>query len=154
MILDARRNNPFISRMVMNRVSTRAVARGLSAVEPAHGEVVFYTAARDGSTALDGKGGNSPFAAALVKHVDEDGVELGRFFRRVTSTVLAATGNQQEPFVYGRMPDEDFLFQAAQVIFCPASGCSAGGGMNWRRSPHPVLLPLGEGTVRHAPSVI
>jgi tetratricopeptide (TPR) repeat protein len=109
-VLDACRNNPFISRMVMNRVSTRAVARGLTAVEPSHGEVVFY-AARDGSVASDGTGGNSPFATALVKHMDEDGVELGRFFRRVTSTVLAATGNQQEPFVYGRIPDEDFYFK-------------------------------------------
>ncbi len=109
-VLDACRNNPFIARMVMNRVSTRAVARGLTAVEPAHGEVVFY-AARDGSTALDGTSGNSPFAAALVKHMDEDGVELGRFFRRVTSTVLAATSNQQAPFVYGRIPDEDFYFK-------------------------------------------
>ena len=109
-ILDACRNNPFITRMVMNRTSTRAVARGLTAVEPSHGEVVFY-AARDGSVALDGKSGNSPFATALVKHMDEDGVELGRFFRKVTSSVLAATGNQQEPFVYGRIPDEDFYFK-------------------------------------------
>ena len=109
-ILDACRNNPFLTRMVMSRVATRAVARGLTAVEPAHGEVVFY-AARDGSVASDGTGGNSPFATALVKHMDEDGVELGRFFRRVTSTVLAATGNQQEPFVYGRIPDEDFYFK-------------------------------------------
>ncbi len=61
--------------------------------------------------ALDGSSGNSPFATALVKHMDEDGVELGRFFRRVTSTVLAATNNQQEPFVYGRIPDEDFYFK-------------------------------------------
>ncbi len=82
----------------------------LTAVEPSHGEVVFY-AARDGSVALDGSAGNSPFATALVKHMDEDGVELGRFFRRVTSTVLAATSNQQEPFVYGRIPDEDFYFK-------------------------------------------
>ncbi len=109
-VLDACRNNPFLSRMVMNRVSTRAVARGLTAVEPSHGEVVFY-AARDGSVALDGTGANSPFAAALVKHMDEDGVELGRFFRRVTSSVLAATDNRQEPFVYGRIPDEDFYFK-------------------------------------------
>ncbi len=109
-VLDACRNNPFLTRMVMNRVSTRAVARGLTAVEPSHGEVVFY-AARDGSVVLDGKGANSPFAAALVKHMDEDGVELGRFFRRVTSSVLAATDNQQEPFVYGRIPDEDFYFK-------------------------------------------
>jgi tetratricopeptide (TPR) repeat protein len=109
-VLDACRNNPFVARMAMGRVTTRAVARGLTAVEPSHGEVVFY-AARDGSIALDGSSGNSPFAAALVKHMDEDGVELGRFFRRVTSTVLAATGNQQEPFVYGRIPDEDFYFK-------------------------------------------
>jgi hypothetical protein len=26
--------------------------------------------------------------------------------------------------------------------------------MNWLRSPHPVPLPLGEGTVRHPPSAI
>jgi len=109
-VLDACRSNPFITRMVMNRVATRAVTRGLTAVEPSHGEVVFY-AARDGNVALDGSSGNSPFATALVKHMDEDGVELGRFFRRVTSTVLAATGNQQEPFVYGRIPDEDFYFK-------------------------------------------
>ena len=109
-VLDACRNNPFLTRMVMGRTATRAVVRGLTAVEPSHGEVVFY-AARDGSTALDGSGGNSPFAAAFVKHLDEDGVELGRFFRRVTSTVLATTNNQQEPFVYGRIPDEDFYFK-------------------------------------------
>jgi regulator of sirC expression with transglutaminase-like and TPR domain len=109
-VLDACRNNPFLARMVMNRISMRSVARGLTAVEPSHGEVVFY-AARDGSVALDGTGSNSPFASALIKHMDEDGVELGRFFRRVTSSVLATTGNQQEPFVYGRIPDEDFYFK-------------------------------------------
>jgi uncharacterized caspase-like protein len=109
-VLDACRNNPFMTRMVMNRVSTRAVVRGLAAIEPSHGEVVFF-AARDGSVALDGGGGNSPFATAFVKHLDEDGVELGRFLRRVTSTVLTATNNQQEPFVYGRIPDEDFYFK-------------------------------------------
>ena len=109
-VLDACRTNPFLARMVMNRISTRSVARGLTAVEPSHGEVVFYSA-RDGSVALDGTGSNSPFAAALVKHMDEEGIELGRFFRKVTSSVLATTGNQQEPFVYGRIPDEDFYFK-------------------------------------------
>jgi tetratricopeptide (TPR) repeat protein len=108
-VLDACRNNPFVSRMVMNR-ATRAVARGLTAVDPSHGEVVFY-AARDGSTALDGTGANSPFASAFVKHIEEPGVELGRFFRKVTSSVLEATGNQQEPFVYGRIPDADYYFK-------------------------------------------
>jgi uncharacterized caspase-like protein len=108
-VLDACRTNPFLARMAMNR-GGRVVTRGLAAIDPTHGEVVFY-AARDGSIALDGSGANSPFAEAFVKHLDEDGVELGRFFRKVTSNVLAATSNQQEPFVYGRIPDEDFYFK-------------------------------------------
>ena len=109
-ILDACRNNPFLSRMVMTGGRSRAVDRGLARVEPEHGEVVFY-AARDGSVAADGVSEHSPFTAALLKHLDEDGVELGRFFRRVTSTVLSTTHPQQEPFVYGRLPDEDFYFK-------------------------------------------
>ena len=71
---------------------------------------MFY-AARHGSVALDGTSANSPFALALVKHMDEDGVEIGRFFRKVTSSVLTATNNGQEPFVYGRIPDEDFYLK-------------------------------------------
>jgi hypothetical protein len=37
----------------MNKGITRTVAQGLAAVEPTHGEVVFYVA-RHGSIALDG----------------------------------------------------------------------------------------------------
>jgi len=109
-ILDACRTNPLVERMAMNKGITRTVAHGLAAVEPTHGEVVFY-AARHGSVALDGTSANSPFASALVKHMAEDGVEIGRFFRKVTTSVLAATNNGQEPFVYGRIPDEDFYFK-------------------------------------------
>jgi uncharacterized caspase-like protein len=109
-ILDACRTNPFVARMTMSKGMVRGVTRGLAAIEPTHGEVVFY-AARDGSVASDGAGANSPFAMAFLKHMDEDGVELGRFFRKVTSSVLAATNKRQEPFVYGRIPDEDFYFK-------------------------------------------
>jgi tetratricopeptide (TPR) repeat protein len=110
-VLDACRNNPFLSRMVMRNGQQRAVSsRGLGAMEPLQGEVIFF-AARHGNVALDGAGGNSPFAAALVKHIAEEGVELDRVFRKITSTVLAATGNQQEPFVYGHIPNEDFYFK-------------------------------------------
>ena len=112
-ILDACRTNPFLARMVMNGAATRAVTHGLAAIDPTHGEVVFY-AARDGSVAADGPGSNSPFATALVKHMEEEGVELGRFFRKVTSRVLTMTKNKQEPFVYGRIPDEDFYFKPPQ----------------------------------------
>ena len=51
--------------------------------------------------------------------MEEEGLELGRFFRKVTHSVLEAikasdpTGAvlKQEPFVYGHIPDEDFYFK-------------------------------------------
>ena len=36
----------------------------------------------------------------------------------------------------------------------PGGRLTGAGAMNEARSPHPVPLPLGEGTVWHAPSVI
>jgi uncharacterized caspase-like protein len=112
-ILDACRSNPFVSRMIITRPD-RKIGRGLGAVEPQHGEVVFY-AARDGSVATDGSGEDSPFALALVRYMQEEGLELGRFFRKVTSTVLSTTNPQQEPFLYGRLPDRDFFFKPPKI---------------------------------------
>ena len=80
-----------------------------AATEPAHDEVIFCSA-RHGTHSYEGSNEyrNSFFTEALLKHMEEEGLELGRFFRRVTSSVLKATGNRQEPFVYGSIPDEDF----------------------------------------------
>ncbi len=84
---------------------------GWPAMKPDFGEIVFF-AARHGTTASDGKKGeNSLFAKAFLKHMGEEGLELGRFFRKVTSSVLAATNNSQEPHVYGHIPDEDFYLK-------------------------------------------
>ena len=113
-MLDACRNNPFLSTMQVAGRS-RAVERGLAKIEPEHGEVVFY-AARDGNVAIDGIGEHSPFTTALLKHMNEDGLELGRFFRKVTSSVLKSTDPKQEPFVYGRLPDEDFFFVPPKTV--------------------------------------
>ena len=96
------------------------VALGLAAMKPAYGEIVFF-AARHGTVAWGWKDENRPsvFTAALLKHMEDEGLELGRFFRKVTHTVLEAikandptgTWKKQEPFVYGHIPDEDFYFK-------------------------------------------
>jgi tetratricopeptide (TPR) repeat protein len=108
-ILDACRNNPFLSRMVMAGGRARAVQRGLADIEPEHGEVVFY-AARHGTTAEDGANQHSPFTTALLKHLGTEGLEISLFFRKVTSDVLASTTPKQQPFVYGSIPADDFYF--------------------------------------------
>lgn len=108
-ILDACRNNPYLSRMVMAGGRSRAVQRGLADIEPDHGEVVFYSA-RHGTTAEDGTSEHSPFTTALLKHLGETGLEISLFFRKVTSDVLASTTPKQQPFVYGSIPADSFYF--------------------------------------------
>jgi uncharacterized caspase-like protein len=113
-LLDACRTNPFRTQMMMNEGLLRA-AQGLAAMKPAYGEIVFF-AARHDTQAWGWKDENrhSRFTEALLKHMEEDGLELGRFFRKVTSSVLKATNEKQEPFVYGRLPDEDFYLKPPQ----------------------------------------
>lgn len=104
-ILDACRDNPFLNQM-KRVVATRSVTRGLAAIEPLGATLVVY-AAKDGETAEDGDGKNSPFTSSLLRRMQEPGVEINRVFRLVTGDVLRATGNRQRPFVYGSLPGED-----------------------------------------------
>ena len=117
-ILDACRENPFRRRMAQAGGVKRAVGeRGLARIEPAHPNVIVAYAARDGEVALDGKaGGNSPYARALLKHLAEPGLELGRFFRKVRVAVLAETGGRQRPFEYGSLTEDLFFKPGAPPL--------------------------------------
>ena len=108
-ILDACRENPFAASM-RRGVAQKSVQRGLAWVEPLRATLVVY-AAKDGEFAQDGDGANSPFAAALVKHLAEPHVEIDKMFRLVTADVLDATGQKQQPFVYGSLGREDYYFR-------------------------------------------
>jgi tetratricopeptide (TPR) repeat protein len=110
-ILDACRDNPF-AQQIASAGGTRSVGRGLARIEPVGGVTVAYSA-RDGQVALDGDGANSPFAAALVRHLKEPGLEIGLMFRKVHDTVWTKTDQQQEPFLYGAFPAEAFYFKVA-----------------------------------------
>jgi uncharacterized caspase-like protein len=68
-------------------------------------------AAKQGQTAADGSGANSPFVSAMLQHIGEPGVDVNIFFRKVRDSVLSATANRQEPFVYGSLPGEALSFQ-------------------------------------------
>ena len=101
-ILDACRNNPFAAKM-RRSLALRAVDRGgLGRIEPVGNVLVAY-AARDGTTALDGDGRNSPFTTALLRNIETPGVEVTFMFRNVRDDVMEATANEQQPFVYGSL---------------------------------------------------
>ena len=104
-ILDACRDNPFAKTMKRS-VASRSIGRGLAKIEPAMSDTPIAFAAKAGAVASDGDGQNSPFATALVKYIAEPGLDLRLAFGRVRDDVLKATGNRQEPFVYGSLGGE------------------------------------------------
>ena len=113
-ILDACRDNPFAAAMQRHgsTKSTRAIGKGLARVEPT-GETLVAYAAKEGTQASDGEGSNSPYTTALLSYLEEPGLEVGMMFRKVRDAVLKATGNDQEPFVYGSLSSEGVYLAAA-----------------------------------------
>jgi uncharacterized caspase-like protein len=110
-ILDACRDNPF-TRTMKRTVASRAIGRGLAKIEPSMSDTLVAYAAKAGAVAADGDGQNSPFAIALLKHITEPGLDLRIAFGRVRDDVLKATGNRQEPFVYGSLGGENLSLVA------------------------------------------
>jgi uncharacterized caspase-like protein len=119
-ILDACRDNPFAQTM-KKTLATRSVGRGLARVEPTSSNTLIAYSAKAGSTAQDGNGKNSPFTMALSRHLTTPGLDVRRAFGFVRDDVLKATGNRQEPFIYGSLGGDDVaLVPAPAVAAAPA----------------------------------
>lgn len=113
-IVDACRNNPF-ANTIQRGNSSRSIGRGLSAVEPSKNTLVAY-AAKEGTTAADGEGRNSPYAAALISSLQEPGLEVGLMMRQVRDAVLDKTNGAQEPFVYGSLSADQIFLNATRAL--------------------------------------
>src|SRR5882757_5909512 len=105
-ILDACRDNPFTKKM-KRTISSRSLGRGLIGVEANKPNTFIAFAAKEGSTAADGDGKNSPFSAALLKHLTRPGLDIRKAFGFVRDDVMTATGNQQEPYTTNSLGGND-----------------------------------------------
>ena len=92
-LLDACRENPFVKSM-KRTVAARSVGRGLGRVEPSTTNTLIAYATKPNAIAEDGKGPNSPFTAALVKHLLTPGLDLRIALGHVRDDVLADHGQQ------------------------------------------------------------
>ena len=131
--LDACRSNPF-SRFLS---STRGASRGLARVHvgggPANrgGTLIAFATAPD-DVADDGAGRNSPFTAALLRHISAPGMSVTDMLTRVRKTVMDSTGGRQVPW------SNDALLQVFH--FVPLGGAETFA----RPTPTPrCLLRLG-----------
>lgn len=102
-ILDACRDNPF------ERAWHRsAAARGLAPVYAPRGTIIAY-ATSPGQVALDGKGRNGEYTAALLKHIDTPDCSLENMFKRVRNTLSAATKGKQISWEHTSLAGEFFF---------------------------------------------
>jgi uncharacterized caspase-like protein len=116
-ILDACRDNPFAKKM-KRTLASRSLARGLVGVEANKPNTFIAFAAKEGSTASDGDGSNSPFSTALLKHLTTPGLDIRKAFGYVRDDVMTATGNQQEPYTTNSLGGND-------VTLVPAPAAAA-----------------------------
>lgn len=118
-MLDACRDNP-LSRNLARSMGTRStsIGRGLAAAATGLGTFIAY-ATQPGNVALDGKGRNSPFTAALMKHMKVKGRNLNAIMIAVRNDVVAATDGQQVPWDHSAL-NRDFYFVPGEAA--PRSG--------------------------------
>jgi len=114
--LDACRDNPLAANLAQVSRSLD-VGRGLARVEAAASMMVVY-ATEPGKVALDGTGRNSPFTAALLRHIDSEGESISDIMIEVRNDVLKDTGGKQRPFESASLTGQ-FYFKPAPV---PAPG--------------------------------
>jgi len=116
--LDASRNNPLadsLKRSLRSKGRAAFVGRGLARIEGGGKDTLITFAATPGAIAADGAGRNSPFTAALLKHMVTPGVEIEVMMKRVIYDVRRATSSQQEPERLSQLATE-FYFKPPTVM--------------------------------------
>jgi tetratricopeptide (TPR) repeat protein len=108
-LLDACRDNPLGAR------ADRSAARGsgLAAYSAVGSGMLIGFATAPGKTASDGDGSNSPFTAALLKHLKTPKLEINQMLTRVRVDVVDATKREQVPWANSSLLGEVYLNDGA-----------------------------------------
>jgi hypothetical protein len=92
LILDACRNNPFERQW--NRAAT---GKGLAFMDAPSGSMIAY-ATSPGRTAADGSGKNGLYTSALLKYIQQGGLQIEEVFKNVRKDVESISGGSQIPW--------------------------------------------------------
>jgi len=116
LIFDACRNNPMAPEVAPAEPG-RAIAAGSGLAAPGMltaggtlgaGTLIAFATA-PGQVALDGEDSNSPFSAALSRHIGTPGLEVQQMLTRVRAEVVATTKNRQVPWSNSSLLGEVYL---------------------------------------------
>ena len=124
LIVDACRENPFRRVSEASRDAQDAPLGPADVKLKLHNTLIAL-AAKPGSVSYDGDGPNSPFASAVVKYIGQPGLDIRSALGKVRDEVLRATGNRQEPYVFGSLDAVHVAIAPAEVPNSRSSGASA-----------------------------
>jgi hypothetical protein len=125
--LDACRNNTLLRDLehsLPEQSRSTASQRGLARMDPRGNNTLIAFATAPNEVAADGTGRNSPFSAALLKHIETANVSVQDMLTSVAGDVLGATNGRQKPEVLSRLSTKVVLLEK----FTPL--------------PPPVVIPL------------
>lgn len=120
-MLDACRNNP-LGRNLAKSLGTRGnVGPGLALVESGEGTLISFST-QPGNVAMDGSGRNSPYAAALLAHINTPGADLSGILINIRNDVMRVTERKQIPWEHSALtapfyfvPPKPAVSSAAQL---------------------------------------
>ena len=106
-IVDACRDDPLAGRQTaMGGTRSLAVSKGLAQPGFIPPRTVISYATSPGMVAYDGNGRNSPYVAALLRHIKTPGVKVQDMFAAVTGDVAKETEEAQRPSIYNTLDAE------------------------------------------------
>ena len=106
-ILDVARNDPFADPKAKRPDAKRSA--GKIDTKPTPESVVLGFATGPGRKVADGEGRNSPYTAALLKHLETPGQDILLILRKVRDEVAAVTKGDQIPFSYGSLKNDNVV---------------------------------------------
>jgi uncharacterized caspase-like protein len=114
-LLDACRDNP-LARNLARNMGTRSsqIGQGLAEVKTGVGTMIGFST-QPGNVAQDGAGRNSPYAGALIKHLETPGQDIGSVLINVRNDVFKATNGRQVPWEHTSLMGRVVLAAPAPV---------------------------------------
>jgi hypothetical protein len=131
-LLDACRDNP-LARNLARSMGTRAITigTGLAEVKTGIGTLIGFST-QPGNVAADGLGRNSPYAGALLKHIEDSAKDVSGILVDVRNDVLKATNGTQVPWEHTSLTGQVyFRTEAVPPPEPPAPAPASPSGRNY-----------------------
>jgi hypothetical protein len=122
LFFDACRDNPLV-RSLARAMGPRSsdVGRGLAAVVSGAGTLISFST-QPGNVALDGKGRNSPYSAALLRQLASPGQDLNGLLIAVRNEVMRLTDGKQVPWEHSALTRQFYFSRDAGPPAADAAG--------------------------------